>query len=128
MQKKIDSRTDRQHLYLEGLLGCRSPKDETSFSLQRPARIIIRKIAKLERPNDLEIPACMRAFPIWSVAKSLEKRDCSDRECCCNIGLHTFLVHGWSHLHDTKQARCFFVNRISYFEFLLRPQGVREIF
>src|SRR5690606_4878657 len=54
---------------------------------------ISRKMARLDNPNDLEMPAFRNSCPICKAENKAEIRSWpfSDRKLCCTIELRTFL-------------------------------------
>src|SRR5690625_669725 len=84
---------------------------------------ISRKMARLDNPNDLEMPAFRNSCPICKVENTAEIRSWpfSDRELCCTIGIRTFLfgMVSFSNFHFTKRERCFSVKNEIFQEKIL---------
>src|SRR5690606_30464958 len=80
-------------------------------------------MARLDQPNDLEMPALRNSCPICKVENTAEIRSWpfSDRELCCTIGIRTFLfgMVSFSNFHFTKRERCFSVKNEIFQEKIL---------
>lgn len=80
-------------------------------------------MARLDNPNDLEMPAFRNSCPICKVENTAEIRSWpfSDRELCCTIGIRTFLfgMVSFSNFHFTKRERCFSVKNEIFQEKIL---------